>query len=56
LDRDQQHDVSAWFEGTETAAGQPRLLKPSDPPMRGTDVKNVQRALMAANFSVEQGW
>jgi hypothetical protein len=48
------NDVSAWFGGTETAAGQPRLLKPSDPPMRGTDVKNVQRALAAAKISVEQ--
>lgn len=46
-------DVSAWFDGTETAPGQPRLLKPSDPPMRGTDVKNVQRALAAANILVE---
>jgi hypothetical protein len=48
------NDVSAWFDGTETAAGQPRLLKPSDPPMRGTDVKNVQRALAAGKISVEQ--
>ena len=48
------NDVSAWFDGTETAAGQPRLLKPSDPPMRGTDVKNLQRALAAAKISVEQ--
>jgi hypothetical protein len=48
------NDVSAWFDGTETAAGQPRLLKPSDPPMRGIDVKNVQRALAAAKISVEQ--
>jgi hypothetical protein len=48
------NDVSAWFDGTETAAGQPRLLKPSDPPMRGTDVKNVQRALATAKISVEQ--
>lgn len=48
------NDVSAWFEGTEAAAGQPRLLKPSDPPMRGTDVKDVQRALAAAQISVEQ--
>jgi hypothetical protein len=48
------NDVSAWFEGTETAAGQLRLLKPSDPPMRGTDVKNLQRALAAAQISVEQ--
>ena len=48
------NDVSAWFSGTETAAGQPRVLKPSDPPMRGTDVGNVQRALAAAKISVEQ--
>jgi hypothetical protein len=48
------NDVSAWFDGTETAPGQPRLLKPSDPPMRGNDVKNVQRALAAAKISVEQ--
>jgi hypothetical protein len=48
------NDVSAWFDGTETAAGQPRLLKPSDPPMRGTDVQKVQRALTAAKIPVEQ--
>jgi hypothetical protein len=48
------NDVSAWFEGTETAAAQPRLLKPSDPPMRGADVTNVQRALAVAKISVEQ--
>jgi len=48
------NDVSAWFEGTETATGQPRVLKPSDPPVRGTDVKNVQRALAAAKISVGQ--
>ncbi len=48
------NDVSAWFDATETAAGQPRLLRPSDPPMRGTDVKNVQRALAAAKISIEQ--
>jgi hypothetical protein len=49
-----ENDVSAWFYGTESAAGQPRLLKPSDPPMRGNDVKSVQRALAAAKISVEQ--
>ena len=48
------NDVSTWFDGTEAAAGQPRMLRPSDPPMRGTDVKNVQRALAAAKISVEQ--
>ena len=49
-----ENDVSAWFDGTERAAGQPRLLKPSDPPMRGNDVKSVQRALADAKISVEQ--
>jgi hypothetical protein len=48
------NDVNAWFDGTETAPGQPRLLKPSDPPVQGNDVKNVQRALAAAKISVEQ--
>jgi hypothetical protein len=49
-----KNDVSAWFGGTESMAGQPRLLKPSDPPMRGNDVKSVQRALADAKISVEQ--
>jgi hypothetical protein len=49
-----ENDVSAWFDGAESAAGQPRLLKPSDPPMRGNDVKSVQRALANAKVSVEQ--
>ena len=48
------NDVSAWFDGIERAPGQPRLLKPSDPPMRGNDVKNMQRALAEAKISVEQ--
>jgi murein L,D-transpeptidase YcbB/YkuD len=48
------NDVSTWFEGAEAAAGQLRLLKPSDPPMRGDDVKSVQRALTAAKIPVEQ--
>ena len=47
------NDVTAWFGGTEATAGQPRLLKPSDPPMRGNDVKSVQRALAAAKIPVE---
>jgi hypothetical protein len=49
------NDVDAWFDGTEAKAGQPRLLKPSDPPMEGNDVKSIQRALEAANISVDQG-
>jgi murein L,D-transpeptidase YcbB/YkuD len=48
------NDLSAWFDGTATAAGQPRLLKPSDPPLRGSDVKRVQSALAAAKISIEQ--
>jgi hypothetical protein len=48
------NNVSAWFDGTETAAGQQRLLRPSDPPMHGSDVTRVQRALAAAKISVEQ--
>jgi hypothetical protein len=49
-----ENDVSAWFDGTASPAGQPRLLKPSDPPMRGKDVESVQRALANAKISVEQ--
>jgi len=47
------NDVTAWFDRAESPAGQPRLLKPSDPPMRGNDVKSVQRALAAAKIPVE---
>ncbi len=47
-------DVSAWFTAGEAKPGQPRLLKPSDPPMQGTDVKAVQRALAAAGIAVDQ--
>ena len=49
-----ENDVGAWFDGTERTAGQPRLLRLSDPPMRGNDVKSVQRALANAKISVEQ--
>lgn len=48
------NDVSAWFDGTEAAAGRPRVLKPADPPMHGTDVKSVQRALATAQMPVEE--
>lgn len=47
-------DVSAWFDGSEPKPGQPRELKPSDPPMQGNDVKNVQQALAAANIAVTE--
>jgi hypothetical protein len=48
------NDVSAW--GTEALAkpGEPRLLKPSDPPMQGNDVRSVQQALAAAKIPVAQ--
>jgi len=49
------NDVDAWFGGTRARAGEPRVLKPSDPPMQGNDVKSIQRALAAANISVDQG-
>jgi hypothetical protein len=48
------NDVSVWFDGTEASTGRPRVLKPADPPMHGTDVKSVQRALAAARMSVEE--
>jgi hypothetical protein len=47
-------DVSSWFDGAEPKGGQPRLLKPSDPPMQGNDVKDVQRALAEAKIAVGQ--
>jgi len=48
------NDVSAW--GTEALAkpGEPRLLKPSDPPMQGNDVRSVQQALAAENIRAAQ--
>jgi hypothetical protein len=48
------NDVSVWFEASEPASGQPRLLKPAEPPMQGPDVKSVQRALGIAKLPVEQ--
>jgi hypothetical protein len=48
------NDVSGWFIGSEPQKGHPRRLKPSDPPLEGEDVKNVQRALARLNFAVEQ--
>jgi hypothetical protein len=48
------NDVSAWFDEAEPTGSQPRLLRPSDPPMAGADVKGVQRALAAAEIPVEQ--
>jgi Putative peptidoglycan binding domain len=47
-------DVSSWFEESEPSPGQPRLLKPAEPPMQGPDVTDVQRALVAAKVPAEQ--
>ena len=48
------NDVSAWFDEAEAKAAQPRVLRPSDPPMQGNDVKSIQRALSGAKVAVEQ--
>jgi len=48
------NDLSVWFEDSEPPSGQPRLLKPAEPPMQGGDVTDVQRALAAAQLPVEQ--
>jgi hypothetical protein len=48
------NDVSSWFEESEPSPGQPRLLRPAEPPMQGADVEDVQRALAAAKVPVEQ--
>jgi hypothetical protein len=47
------NDVTSWFDGTDATPGQSRLLRPSDPPMRGSDVSGVQQALVAAKIPVE---
>jgi len=48
------NDVRAWFEEGEPPSDQLRLLKPTEPPMHGADVKDVQRALAAVKVPVEQ--
>ncbi len=48
------NDITAWFDGTDATAGHPRLLRPTDPPMKGKDVNSVQQALVAAKIRVEQ--
>jgi hypothetical protein len=47
------NDVGAWFDRAEPEAAQPRLLNLSDPPIKGSDVRSVQRALAAAKIPVE---
>jgi len=46
------NDVSLWF--VDGPHGQARLLKPAEPPMRGDDVAQVQRALDKAGLPVDQ--
>jgi hypothetical protein len=48
------NDVSSWFDASEPKEGEARLLKLSDPPMKGSDVKSVQRALAAVKMQVGQ--
>lgn len=47
------NDVGAWFDRAEPEAGKPRLLNLSDPPIKGSDVRSVQRALAAAKIPIE---
>jgi hypothetical protein len=46
------NDVSGWFASNEP--GEPRLIRPAEPPMEGVDVKNLQRALASAKLPVAQ--
>jgi hypothetical protein len=48
------NDVSLWFTEGQPSPGQPRLLKPAEPPMQGADVTDVQRALASAKMPVQQ--
>jgi len=48
------NDVSVWFADDKPEPGRARLLRPAQPPMRGEDVRAVQRALAAANIAVAQ--
>jgi hypothetical protein len=48
------NDVGAWFDDAVPRPGQPRLLKPADPPLQGNDVRAVQRALAAASIAAAQ--
>jgi peptidoglycan hydrolase-like protein with peptidoglycan-binding domain len=40
------NDLGEWFSG-KTPAGQPRLLRLTDPPATGDDVRAVQKAIMS---------
>lgn len=47
-------DITPWFAADSTGPGQPRLLRPAEPPLAGTDVRAVQRALAAAKIEAPQ--
>lgn len=47
------NDVSAWFIKNDPP-GQPRALRPAEPPLAGADVRAVQHALSAANIEAPQ--
>jgi hypothetical protein len=47
-------DVGDWFSGPEVRKDGPRHLKLSDPPLKGDDVTNVQRALARLKIAVDQ--
>lgn len=48
------NDISGWFGGSNAEPGQPRPLRPAQPPLQGDDVRTVQRALNAAKISAPQ--
>jgi hypothetical protein len=47
-------DVTAWFTDDKPAPGQPRQLRPAQPPLQGDDVRAVQRALASAKIDAPQ--
>ena len=47
-------DISAWFAPNHPMPGRPRLLRPAEPAMTGTDVSAVQQALAAAHIAAPQ--
>lgn len=48
------NDISSWFGSSNPEPGQPRSLRPAQPPLQGDDVRTVQRALNAAKISAPQ--
>jgi hypothetical protein len=48
------NDVSGWFAATSSEPGQPRQLRPAQPPLQGDDVRAVQRALNSAKIAAPQ--